>query len=265
MTPKKKINPVIRAKQEQEQEQEQELELELKSNGASKQMVPDLDLLRKNRIVAHLDDKNGNAMRVLRSQVLGKLTKNKMNTLAIVGSSPGIGKTTIACNLALAISQDLNQTAMLIDLDLRKPRVGNCLGIENKLGVADHLAKDIDFSDILIESGFDGLVVAPGKPYSNASKLLESHKLEKLLLDAKQHSPNRIVIVDLPPVLVVADYLAALPHVDAVLLVLAEGETSRSEVTELKRAMENTPVVGAVINKSTTVTKSKYYSEYYGS
>ena len=174
MKVKKKISPVIKAKKEGEGEK--------KGNKASKQIAPDLDLLRKNRIVAHLDDKNGNAMRVLRSQVLGKLTKNKLNTLAIVGCSPGVGKSTIACNLALAISQDKNQTAILIDLDLRRPRVGSCLGIESKLGVADHLSKNVDFSDVLIESGFDGLVVAPGTPYNNASKLLESHKLEKLSL-----------------------------------------------------------------------------------
>src|SRR5580704_9088719 len=75
----------------------------------------------------------GNAYKLLRTQVMRRLQELEANTLAVFGSSAGDGKTLTAINLAIAIAADLGHTALLIDLDLRRPSIHRRLGFEPEL------------------------------------------------------------------------------------------------------------------------------------
>ena len=229
----------------------------------TRKIIRNEDVLQERRVVAHRDDEIGNVFRVLRSQIMGKLKKNNISTIAVVGSVPEVGKTMIATNLALAISQSVHHTVLLMDFDLRRPRVGWCFGIEAGAGVAQHLLGETSFEDILVNPGFDRLVVAPGLPMRNPTELLNSTVTGNLFAEVKKRYESRVVVVDLPPLLGVADALAVLPHIDAVLMVVEDGETSDEEIQEMKRLLGGVPILGAVVNKTASSTHARYYNYYY--
>lgn len=101
-------------------------------------------VLRDNRIVAGSSfDKRAEPYRQLRTQVLQKLRANSWKTLAVTSPNNGAGKTITAVNLAISLSKEVNQTVMLVDLDLRNPNVLNVLGINAEQGLMDHLLKPL--------------------------------------------------------------------------------------------------------------------------
>lgn len=223
----------------------------------------DDELLLNRRVVAHVDSQEGNVFRVLRSQILRKLDDHNISSLAIVGSVPSVGKSMVATNLSVSISQDIHRTALLVDLDLRKPKVGWYFGVGSELGVADFLVGRASFPEILVNPGFERLVIAPGTAYSSPTELLGSQKTEEMLHAINGRYESRVVVYDLPPLLGVADALAVIPHVDAALIVLEDGKTSAEEVQEMKRLLGDTPILGAVVNKSDPSGLNYYYNGYY--
>lgn len=229
----------------------------------TRSIARDESLLEERRLVSHRDSPEGNVFRVLRSQVLRKLDNHGMSSLAIVGAVPAIGKSMVAANLAVSVAQDVHRTSLLVDLDLRKPKAGWYFGFEAKVGVADCLAGRADLEDILVNPGFPRLVVAPGTAWSDPTELLSSGRTEDTIREINERYDARIVIYDLPPLLGVADALAVLPHVDAVLLVLEEGKTTEAEIEEMKRLLGDKPIAGAVINKASGDGVGYYYNSYY--
>lgn len=225
--------------------------------------------LRERRVVAHLgSDPAGNLFRVLRAQVLQKMRGNALRTLAIIGPTAGIGKSMVAVNLALAMAREANQTVLLADLDLRIPRVGWYFGLgDDEPGLADHLKGDRAIEDVLVNPGFERLVLLPGsRRFDDASELLSSAAMQRLLDELKHRYASRYVLVDLPPLLTADDAISILPHVDAALLVVEDGATTAEQIAECKRLLADTPLVGVVLNKSRVAAHTANYGyrdEYY--
>ena len=122
------------------------------------------EALTRNRVIAgDIHDTRAEAYRQLRSQVLGSMQRNNWQTLAITSAEEGAGKTLTAVNLAISISREVNQTVMLVDLDLRKPNVHTTLEIEVEKGIVDHLRHDEPIENILINPGYPRLVLLARK------------------------------------------------------------------------------------------------------
>ena len=226
-------------------------------------VLVDEAVLEEHRLIAHKDDQYGNAFRVLRSQIIAKMQKDNLRSIAIVGAVPEVGKTMVSTNLALSFSRDKRHTALLMDLDLRRPRVADYFGFEVKKGMAEVLLGSTDFASIL-KSPFDRLVVAPGTPNDNVGELLSLPTLPQLIEEVRTRYDDRITVIDLPPLLGIADALEVLPLVDCVLMVLEGGKTTKAEITEMKRLLAGTTIIGAVVNKSQDDRDhGKTYYNYY--
>jgi protein-tyrosine kinase len=208
--------------------------------------------LDSNRIVAHqVRSKEADIFRILRTQVLQAMTQRGMKTLGITSPNYGDGKTTIALNLALSIALDLNQTVLLVDLDLRKPNVMEYLGLAAPIGITDYFLNDTPIADCMVRPSFDRLAVLPaGRVMEHSSEVLGSPKISALADELRARYPDRIIIYDLPPLLAQDDPLVFLPHVDGVLLVVNEGLTRTSELKSSLRALSNAVVIGTVLNHS---------------
>ena len=141
--------------------------------------------------------------------------------------------------------------------------MGWCFGVESEAGVAQCLQGDAKLEDILVCPGFDRLVIAPGVAMKNPTELLSSTVTGDLIEEVKRRYDHRFVILDLPPLLGVADALAILPHIDAVLIVVEDGETSDDEIQEMKRLLVDVSILGAVVNKTASSTHARYYNYYY--
>lgn len=208
-------------------------------------------LLERARIVAHLSrSKEADIYRLLRTQVLQTMQREGMRSLAITSPNYGDGKTTTALNLAISIAQDLKQTVLLVDLDLRKPNVHAFLGIEPLKGLSDYLMRGTPIPECLIRLSFDRLSLLPaGAPVEQSSEALGLPRMAALAHELKTRYPDRLIIYDMPPVLEQDDPLAFIPQVDGVLLVLREGKTKTTDTTRCLEVLAAAKIVGTVLNE----------------
>lgn len=219
------------------------------------------DHLEKNRIVAYnKNDAMSMNFDLLRTHVLQKMEENGWRTLAITSPSPGSGKTVVAINLAMSIAQQTNRSAMLVDFDLRRPKIGAYLGLPMEKSLNDLLDGTSQLADVLVNPDLPRLVVLPTKrPLKNSSETLSSKKVSDLIKDLRERYESRIVIFDLPPVLITDDALALLPQVDCVLLVVANAMSTKEEIKESLRLISTANLLGTVLNKAEIEPRAYYY------
>jgi protein-tyrosine kinase len=217
------------------------------------------------RIVAHGGaSEHGRYYDMLRTQVLQEMDKKSWQFLAVTSPTAACGKTVTACNLAMSIARLPERSVLLVDLDLRKPMVANYLGLGASGGVLSVLEAQAPLSSAVQQAsiGPNSLMVLPGSvSASGSSEWMASQTLSTLLQTIKRDFRSRIVIFDLPPILLGDDVISILPRMDAVLLVAGIGSTSVSDIKECQKHLQRTPVVRVVVNKSTE-TADSYYGYY---
>lgn len=210
-------------------------------------------LLRNHRIIAGLPHSDfADAYKILRTQVLQRLSENKWNVLAVTSPGEDEGKTLTAINLAISLAMEVNYTVLLVDANLRHPSIHEHLGLPAGKGLSDYLLDDVPLPELLVHAeNMEHVVVLPGgRAVQNSAELLNSPKMQHLVEELKNRYPGRIVIFDLPPVLSAADALAFSPYVDAALLVLEEGKTTQDDARRAVELLECTNVLGTVLNKA---------------
>jgi capsular exopolysaccharide synthesis family protein len=210
------------------------------------------NVLRSNRIVAHSNfDKRAEPYRQLRTQVLQKLRANSWKTLAVTSPNSGAGKTVTAVNLAISLSKEVNQTVMLVDLDLRSPSVLKVLGINAEKGLMHHLKGEASVAELLINPSLERLVLLAGEQEPGySSEILSSPAMRALIDDLTSRYESRILIFDLPALLDNDDALAFIPAVDAALLVVEDGMTTADELERSLQLLEGTNLIGSILNKA---------------
>lgn len=210
------------------------------------------DVLRNNRIIAGFDfDQRAEAYRQLRTQVLQKIRANDWKTIAVTSPNESAGKSITALNLAISLSKEVNQTVLLVDMDLRNPCLLELLGLEAEAGIVDHLKGEVSVADIMINPGFERLVILPGKADPHySSEMLSSPPMKELLHDLTSRYESRIIVFDLPALLVNDDALVFTPVVDASLLVIEDGGSSEEDIKRSLQLLEGTELLGTVLNKA---------------
>lgn len=228
-------------------------------------MVPDQDSLIKNRIVAAQADAPERSMyKVLRTRVLQRLRASQWNIIGVSGTGPGEGKTVTAINLAYSLAQDVNHQVILVDLDLRRPSVHTYLGIEPRHDLSSYLNGTKDLKDILVRPDQSRLAVLTNQTtFRDSSEVLSSPELGALVQRLRNLGPKTITIFDLPPTLAGDDVLAISPLIDAILLVVAEGNCRREFLAEAHELLKDTNILGTILNKSREQTPSGGYYDYY--
>ncbi|NOQ76240.1 MAG: exopolysaccharide biosynthesis protein [Methylococcaceae bacterium] len=212
-------------------------------------------LLKKNRIVAGLDDDpRADLYKMLRTKVLQRMLLNKWNVLAVTSPSRGTGKSLTAINLAISIAMDANYSVLLADLDLRRPCIHDYFGMPAEPGLSDYFSGEKTISELLVHPGLEKMVVLPaGRPIKRSSDLLSTPKMLELADELKQRYPDRIVVVNLPPLLLTDDAMIYMPNVDACILVVAEGESSEDDIKKSIQMIDQNKLIGTVLNKADEV------------
>ena len=226
----------------------------------TRQVEVDPEYLRRNRVISSLTDPIAEPYKILRTKVLQRMRANNWQSLAITSPTEGCGKTLTAINLAISIAREVNQTVLLVDLDLRRPQIHRYFTDQDLPGISDYLVKDAPVADLLFNpKGVDRLVVLPGHTsVSHSSEMLSSPKMVKLVEELKARYPSRFVLLDMPPVLACDDVLAFSPHFDAALLVAGEGESDQEDLKRACQVLEKTGLVGTVLNKSRKRSSDSY-------
>ncbi|TPG75395.1 CpsD/CapB family tyrosine-protein kinase [Pseudomonas arsenicoxydans] len=216
--------------------------------------------LERNRIVAYNKNSNmGRAFDLLRTQVLNIMEENGWRTLAITSPTPEAGKTVLAINLAMSIAHHTTKTALLVDFDLRRPKVGACLGLSMETSLNELLAGEAELADVLVNPTLPRFVVLPTRePIPLSTEVLSSPVVSHLISDLRERYNSRIVIFDLPPLLSSDDVITVLPKFDCVLLVVANGMNSKKEIEECLHHLGTANLIGTVLNKGEPPNRSYY-------
>jgi protein-tyrosine kinase len=227
----------------------------------TRELPMDAQYLRRSRLLAPgMQGIAAQSFKMLRTQVLQRLRAHRMNSLAIVSSTPGDGKTMVAINLAMAISMDPTHSALLVDFDLRHPSIARRLGILAEPGVEECLMGARGVSDVFVRlAGYERLMVLPAaNPVVDSSELLGSETTRQIVHELKHRYTDRIAVFDLPPLLGADDALAFLPQVDAALLVVSEGHTRSEHLARALELLKDKPVIGTVLNRARSDAANSY-------
>lgn len=213
--------------------------------------------LREKRVITEQQNNISDAYRILRTQTLQRLNEKNWNTLAITSPGTGAGKSLTAINLAMSLSREIDNTVLLIDANLRSPKLDKYFDFHTDFGLSDYLLQDKPLDEMLVTpEGVSSFVILPaGRAIANSSEMLSSPKMQRLVEEVKHRYPSRIVIFDLPPLLESSDALAFIPNADATLVVIEDGKTQQAELKQAFELLQGIDVIGTVLNKAYTTDK----------
>jgi capsular exopolysaccharide synthesis family protein len=193
-------------------------------------------------LLAQADSRSPRAesFRQLRTSLQFVDVDRQPRSIVITSALPGEGKTTTAANLAITLAE-AGLRVVLVDADLRRPRLGSYLGIETSVGLTSVLIGSVDLADALQDWG-DGLlrVLASGPIPPNPSELLGSVSMRHVIHALERDTD--MVLLDCPPLLPVTDAAILAATVGGVMVIVRSGKTKHDE---LKRAVEGLHTVGA--------------------
>lgn len=202
------------------------------------------------------------AMKSIRTNILFSGLEGESKCIALTSSVPGEGKTTNAINLAIAFAKSGYRT-ILVDGDLRRPKVHRRFKIKTVKGLTSALVTDGDWTSMIIPDVIENLDVMPaGIRPPNPPELLGSSAMGKLVEYLKEE--YEIIIVDTPPIGLFTDAALISKHCDAALYVISAGIPLYEEVTKGLEELEkiNAKVLGFVMTRVERARNGSYYYNY---
>jgi protein-tyrosine kinase len=210
--------------------------------------------LKANRILSPVSSGGYlKAFRLLRTQVVQDLRVSQSRVLGVTSTQYGAGKTVTATNLAISIARQRNDAVFLVDLDLRRPRIADYLGMPKSFdGLVEYLLGDGPLNHHLWDVGIAGLTVLPTRGSAeNSSELLTSLRMADAFAALRASSESAIIVLNLPPVLTGDDVLAVSPQIDSFLVVAASGDTKKQDLQRTLDLIDKSKPVSTVLTKAT--------------
>lgn len=204
------------------------------------------------------------AFRALRTALLFRLRHQPgCRVLLVTSPNPGEGKTSISLNLTAAFQQN-HLKVLLIDADLRKPRLHKVLNLSAGPGLSDYLESQVSLDQAIqknaAQQGFDFL--SCGSFSEHPTEILGSEIMDKLMAELKKQYD--VILLDTPPYLAVADVAVLSEYADAMVFVGQYQKTDRRHLKTIKKRFQlEHPIMGVVINCVSVREKDYYYHQYY--
>jgi receptor protein-tyrosine kinase len=205
------------------------------------------------------------AFRLLRTNLQFLDLDTQPRSFVITSAIPGEGKTSTASNLAIAFAQ-AGRSVLLVDCDLRRPRIARVLGLESAVGLTTTLVGRSDLASSIQQHHDSGVhFLASGPLPPNPTEILQSGATRDLF--KRLRDMYDVVIVDAPPLLPVADAGILATDVDGAIVVVRHGKTTREQ---LRHAMVRLEQVGArtsglVVNMTPNRARGYNYGYSYAS
>lgn len=213
--------------------------------------------------VRHPNSGISEAIKMLKTNIIFYGENKRTKSLVITSPTSGEGKSFIAANLAVVMAA-AGKKVILIDADLRKPKIHKYFNLENTKGLGDFLRSSEDNNLTQTrDTGFENLKVIPSGPTPhNPNELLATRRMQELIIGLSE--TYDMVIIDSPPVLAVSDSLILAAKADGTVFVVFANSTSRRCATRAKVLLQNSGsnILGSVLN-GVQGTDAGYY--YYGS
>ena len=199
--------------------------------------------------------------RNLRTQILHKSQRQKLQSIVVASINPSEGKTITALNLSWLLAQTDGVKCLIIDSDLRMPSLTDYLGIETDKGLSDILAGRVNLQDAVIRIEPAGLYILPGgEARTDVAELISGPKFKEILRQARDLFD--FVIIDAPPLGIFTDANILINHADGAMLVVRAGKTKYSAIDRILESLPRDRMMGVVLNQSEDVLDESHYSYY---
>jgi len=202
-------------------------------------------------IAADLENPQREAYCLLHSAISRQLAVTEGRFLGLTSPRSGRGKTLTAMNLAVSLAREAGNKALLVDLNLRRPKISHFFDRIPTAGVEGCLFGGVDLEEALFVTSIDGLQVLAARGGSqNAAQVLQSENLKLLLADIRARYCDFITIVDLPALNAPGDAQAFESLVDAILLVVEDEVTRETDLKLALADLDKSKLIGTVLNNS---------------
>jgi protein-tyrosine kinase len=190
---------------------------------------------------------------------------SRTSLIMVTSAVAGEGKTYCSINLALSIAMEVDTSVLLVDADVVRPALLERFGLPAAPGLLDLLTNDVDdISDVLLKTNIPKLSLLPaGAPRSMSTELLASDAMDKLLIDLATRYPDRVIVLDAPPLLLTTESPVLASRVGQVVLVIDSLNTSRHKVAQAFATVESCPIVLSLLNKCRNTPVSDGYGYSY--
>jgi polysaccharide biosynthesis transport protein len=228
----------------------------------------EVDTQANSELLIYADSRSSlaEAYRQLRTSILLSTAGHAPKSLLITSSLPSEGKTTTAVNTAISLAQT-GAKVLIIDADMRRPRVHGIFGMSNAEGLSTILSSELKESEILKIAQQDEkskLFVLPSGPVPpNPAELIGSEQMVKLLKTLEANFTH--VVVDSPPIASFTDGVLIASMVDGVILVVHAGKNSRQVIVRSKQLLQEigARIFGVVLNNVNLKSQGNYYYQSY--
>jgi len=188
-----------------------------------------------------------------------------LRTIQVTSARRGEGKSTVTAHLALTVARHVQGRVLLVDCDLRKPRVHELYGLPQARGMTDFMRGILPLKAVIKDTPQPNLkAITSGRVISGPSKLFLTDVIQQSF--ARLTAEFDLIFVDSPPLLPVSDPLLLAPEMDGVLLTVLAGKTPRQVVRRAKDLLATVEanVVGVVVNNASEALPYYYDYKYYG-
>jgi len=205
------------------------------------------------------------AYRILRTNIEFNRRNPNANCITVVSGGAGEGKSTTLSNLAFVCAQG-GYNVLLIDADLRRPRLHTLFDMSNAVGLTNYLTTDVRLEEVVVQTPVENLFFLPsGILPADSAGILNSQRMSELIEDVK--SRFDLVLIDSPPILGVSDASVLANEADMTIIVVQHRKLPRHMLMRVKQAVENVGgnVLGVVLNNVDVRSDNQYsyYTSYY--
>ena len=203
--------------------------------------------------------------RSLRTQVLHRSQRQKLQSIVVASINPSEGKSVTALNLSWLLAQTDGVRCLVIDSDLRMPSLTDYLGIETGKGLSEILTGRANLHDSIIRLEPAGLHILPGgEARTDVAELISGPKFKEILRQARDMFDY--IIIDAPPLGIFTDANVLINQADGAMLVIRAGRTRYSAVDRILEQLPRDRMLGVVLNQSEDVMNETHYNYgYYNS
>ncbi len=201
-------------------------------------------------------------LRNVRTNILFSASDNPRQALLLTSAVAREGKTFLATNLAISMAQ-MGKKVLLVDADMRKPRLHKIFGLKKDPGLTNILAEDMDFNSVVHDTEMENLkLITCGTTPPNPSELLASKNMGSLIETARKRFDT--ILFDSPPVMSVTDPLVLSTRVDGTIMVIKSADIPRPPIQRAIKSLSavNARILGGVLN-NVDFRKDGYYYQYY--
>lgn len=188
---------------------------------------------------------------LLRAQVLRIARARGWKIIGVTSPTPKVGKSFVASNLAAALARTPELHTYLFDFDLRRSTIARNFKLSGEVGLSHFLDGTItDLREVAKTIANEQLTIFPSFPNGAASdELVSSARMDALIAAMRQLPENTLCLCDLPPVFANDDAVVISQKIDAYLMIVEDGITTRKEVRDSFRLLSPAPCIGTVLNR----------------